>query len=66
MRNGIIWAGASVLALAVAVEIGGVLYASGILQHNVYGFAGGILAVIGIVAISMGRAPGARTEGTRT
>jgi hypothetical protein len=57
MRNGIIWAGASVLALAVVVEVGGVLYASDILQHNVYGFVGGILAVLGIVAISTGRAP---------
>ena len=49
-------AGASAVGLAVIVEVVGVLYANGILQHNVYGFAGGILAVLGIVTISVSRA----------
>ena len=37
------------------VEVAGVLFANSILQHNAYGFAGGILAVLGIIAINQGR-----------
>jgi hypothetical protein len=36
------------------VEVIGVFYADSILLHNIYGFAGGILALLGIIAISQG------------
>jgi len=55
-RFRVLMAGASAVGLAVIVEVVGVLYANGILQHNVYGFTGGILAVLGIVTISVSRA----------
>jgi putative Ca2+/H+ antiporter (TMEM165/GDT1 family) len=57
VRTGIILGGILGLALAVVVEVVGVFVAADVLQHNVYGFSGGILAVLGIVAISVGRTP---------
>jgi hypothetical protein len=54
MRTGITLSGVTVLVVGAIVEVAGVLYANGILQHNAYGFAGGIFAVLGIIAISQG------------
>jgi hypothetical protein len=56
MRTRIVQAGVLALVLAIVVEVVGVLYGSGFLQHNLYGFAGGILAVLGTMAVSAGRA----------
>jgi len=56
-RFRILLAGVSALGLAVIVEVGGMFYANGFLQHNIFGFSGGILAVLGIIAISVGRVP---------
>lgn len=54
MRTGITLTGVTVLVVGAIVEVAGVLYGNSILQHNAYGFAGGILAVLGIIAISQG------------
>ena len=55
MRTRVVALGAAALGVAIVVEVAGVLFANGIVEHNVYGFAGGILAVGGIIAISVGR-----------
>ena len=57
MRTGIVLAGLLALWVALIVEVVGVYYATDILQHNIYGFGGGILAVLGIIAISVGATP---------
>jgi hypothetical protein len=57
MRTGIVLAGLLALSAALVIEVVAVYYATDILQHNVYGFGGGILAVLGIVAVGIGRAP---------
>jgi hypothetical protein len=54
MKIGITLAGVVVLAVAIIVEVAGVLYANGFLAHNAYGIGGGVLAVLGIIAISVG------------
>ena len=48
--------------LGIIVEIIGVFYANDALQHNAYGWAGGILAVLGIIAINRGMKPPDRRE----
>ena len=57
MRTGIVLAGLLALWVALIIEVVGAYYGTGILQHNIYGFGGGILAVVGIVAIGIGRTP---------
>jgi len=57
MRTGILLSGLLALWVALIVEVAGVYYATDILQHNIYGFGGGILAVVGIIAISLGATP---------
>ena len=52
MRKRVVITGALVLVLGVIVEVGGVCYANGVLQHNVAGFGGGILALVGIIALT--------------
>jgi hypothetical protein len=54
MRTEITLAGALVIVVGAIVEVIGVLYANSVLQHNAYGFAGGILAVLGIIALNQG------------
>ena len=44
-------AGIASLAFGAIVEIIGVIYGSDALQHNAYGWAGGILIVLGAFAI---------------
>ena len=51
MRMEIIAAGIASLAFGAIVEIIGVFYGSDALQHNAYGWAGGILIVLGAFAI---------------
>ena len=54
--------GILVVVFSIIVEIIGVFYANDALQHNAYGWAGGILAVLGIIAISRGMKPPKRQE----
>jgi len=51
MRTAIIASGIASLAFGAIVEIGGAIYGSDALQHNAYGWAGGILIVLGALAI---------------
>jgi len=51
MRTAIKAAGIASLAFGVIVEILGVFCGSDALQHNAYGWAGGILIVLGAFAI---------------
>jgi len=51
MRTAIITSGIASLAFGAIVEIGGAIYGSDALQHNAYGWAGGILIVLGALAI---------------
>jgi hypothetical protein len=55
MRTGIAITGLVGLGVGALVEVVGVFYANGILSHNVYGFGGGILIVLGIIALGSGR-----------
>ena len=57
MRTGIVLVGLLALCVASIVEVVGVYYATDILQHNIYGFGGGIIAVLGIIAVGIGRTP---------
>jgi len=50
------------LGLGASVEVAGILYADGILMHNVYGFVGGGLIILGIIALGRGRARQNRQE----
>jgi hypothetical protein len=54
LRTAIALTGVLVVAVGAVVEVIGALFANSVLGHNAYGFAGGILAVIGIIAISQG------------
>ena len=54
MRTEVTLTGALGIVVGAIVEIIGVLYANSVLQHNAYGFTGGILAVLGIIAINQG------------
>jgi uncharacterized membrane protein YiaA len=54
MRTAITLTGILILVVGAIVEVIGVFYATSILLHNAYGFAGGILALFGIIAISQG------------
>ena len=45
------------VTFSIIVEIIGVFYANDALQHNAYGWGGGILAVLGIIALSRGTKP---------
>jgi len=47
MKTAIITTGIASLMFGVIVEIIGVFYGSDALQHNAYGWAGGILIVLG-------------------
>jgi len=51
MKTAIIASGIASLTFGVIVEIIGVFYGSDALQHNAYGWAGGILIVLGAFAI---------------
>jgi len=51
MRTAIIASGIASLTFGAIVEIIGVFYGSDALQHNAYGWAGGILIVLGAFAI---------------
>ena len=51
MRTAIITSGIASLAFGAIVEIGGAIYGSDALQHNAYGWPGGILIVLGALAI---------------
>ena len=51
MKTAIIASGIASLAFGAIVEIGGAIYGSDALQHNAYGWAGGILIVLGAFAI---------------
>ena len=63
MRTRIILTGALAVVIAVVVEIVGVLYSNGAVQHNIFGWSGGIAAVLGIIAL---RAGAARTRNTNS
>jgi uncharacterized membrane protein required for colicin V production len=54
LRTAITLTGVFVVVVGAIVEVIGVLFANRVLGHNTYGFAGGILAVLGIMAISQG------------
>jgi len=62
MRMGFKATGIIVVLFGIIVEIIGVFYATDVLQHNAYGWAGGILAVLGIIAINRGMKPPDRRE----
>jgi hypothetical protein len=55
MRTRIVITGLVGLGLGAMVEVAGIFYASDILTHNIYGFGGGILVILGIVVLGSGR-----------
>jgi len=55
VRTGMVVAGVFGLGLGAMVEIAGVFYANDVLMHNVYGFVGGILIILGIIVLGTGR-----------
>jgi hypothetical protein len=55
MRTQIMFTGLVGLGLGALVEVAGIFFANDILMHNVYGFAGGILIVLGVIALGSGR-----------
>jgi len=57
MKMAIKATGITVVAFGIIIEIIGIFYANDALQHNAYGWAGGILAVLGIIAINRGTKP---------
>ena len=65
MRMAIKATGVMAVIFGIIVEVIGVLYANDALQHNAYGWAGGILAVLGVVALSRGMKAPNRLERAR-
>jgi len=55
MRTNVVIAGIFGLWLGTVVEIVGLFEATDVVTHNLYGWAGGVLLVLGLVAISIGR-----------
>jgi hypothetical protein len=55
MRTGMAITGLVGLGVGALVEVAGIFYANDILSHNVYGFGGGMLIILGIIALGTGR-----------
>jgi len=56
MRTELVIAGITGLWLGAAVEVAGLIYATDAITHNLYGWAGGFLIVLGLIALGTGRA----------
>jgi len=55
VRTNVVIAGVFGLWLGAVVEVVGLFDATDVVTHNLYGWAGGILLVLGFVALSIGR-----------
>jgi len=55
VRTNVVIAGIFGLWLGVVVEVIGLFDATDVVTHNLYGWAGGILLVLGFIALGIGR-----------
>ena len=62
MRTNVVIAGVFGVWLGVVVEVVGLFDATDVVTHNLYGWAGGILLVLGFVALSIGRTRTSKVE----
>jgi len=61
VRTNVVIAGVFGLWLGTVVEVAGLFRATDVVTHNLYGWAGGILLVLGFVALSIGRVQKTKT-----
>lgn len=62
MRTNVVIAGIFGLLLGTVVEVVGLFDATDAVTHNLYGWSGGILFVLGFIALSIGRAQKTKLE----
>jgi len=62
VRTSFVIAGIFGLWLGTVVEVVGLFDATDVVTHNLYGWSGGILLVLGFIALSIGRAQKTKVE----